>query len=72
METVGNLRGVELVISDAHKGIKSAVAKVLNATWQHCRVCRVNTVQRRSLTPRGTDVICLECTKCDRRAAGLL
>ena len=27
------LRGVRLVISDAHEGIKAAVAKVLNATW---------------------------------------
>jgi putative transposase len=26
------------VISDAHEGIKAAVAKVLNATWQRCRV----------------------------------
>jgi Transposase, Mutator family len=32
------LRGVKLVISDAHEGIKPAVAKVLNATWQRCRV----------------------------------
>ncbi|MGZ3401851.1 MAG: IS256 family transposase [Caulobacteraceae bacterium] len=32
------LRGVKLVISDAHEGIKAAVAKVLNATWQRCRV----------------------------------
>jgi transposase-like protein len=32
------LRGVKLVISDAHEGIKTAVAKVLNATWQRCRV----------------------------------
>jgi transposase-like protein len=32
------LRGVKLVISDAHAGIKAAVAKVLNATWQRCRV----------------------------------
>jgi hypothetical protein len=28
------LRGVKLVISDAHEGIKAAVAKVLHATWQ--------------------------------------
>ena len=27
------LRGMKLVISDAHEGIKTAVAKVLNATW---------------------------------------
>jgi len=32
------LRGVKLVISDAHEGIKAAIAKVLHATWQHYRV----------------------------------
>jgi transposase-like protein len=32
------LRGVKLVISDAHEGIKAAVAKVLHACWQRCRV----------------------------------
>jgi transposase-like protein len=32
------LRGVKLVISDAHEGIKAAVTKVLNASWQRCRV----------------------------------
>ena len=32
------LRGVKLVISDGHEGIKAAVAKVLHATWQRCRV----------------------------------
>jgi len=32
------LRGVKLVISDAHEGLKAAVAKVLKATWQRCRV----------------------------------
>ncbi len=32
------LRGVKLVISDAHEGIKAAVSKVLRATWQRCRV----------------------------------
>jgi len=26
------------VISDAHEGIKSAVSKVLTATWRRCRV----------------------------------
>src|ERR1700733_3472320 len=31
------LRGVKLVISDAHEGIKAAIVKVLNATWQRCR-----------------------------------
>src|SRR3984957_7509247 len=32
------LRGVKLIISDAHDGIKAAVAKLMNATWQRCRV----------------------------------
>ena len=32
------LRGVKLVISDAHEGLKLAIAKVLSATWQRCRV----------------------------------
>jgi putative transposase len=32
------LRGVKLVVSDAHEGIKAAVAKLMNATWQRCRV----------------------------------
>jgi transposase-like protein len=32
------LRGVKLVISDSHEGLKKAAAKVLQATWQRCRV----------------------------------
>jgi len=32
------LRGVKLVISDAHEGIKAAVSKVLSASWQRCRI----------------------------------
>jgi putative transposase len=32
------LRGVKLVISDAHEGIKASVSKVFSATWQRCRV----------------------------------
>lgn len=32
------LRGVKLVVSDAHEGLKAAAAKVLSATWQRCRV----------------------------------
>jgi len=30
--------GVKLVVSDAHEGLKTAVTKVLRATWQRCRV----------------------------------
>jgi transposase-like protein len=32
------LRGVKLVISDAHEGLKVAVTKVLHSSWQRCRV----------------------------------
>jgi transposase-like protein len=32
------LRGVKLVVRDAHEGIKAAVSRVLCATWQRCRV----------------------------------
>jgi putative transposase len=32
------LRGVKLVIADAHEGLKAAVSKVLKATAQRCRV----------------------------------
>jgi putative transposase len=32
------LRGVKLVISDAHEGLKAAAARVLKASWQRCRV----------------------------------
>jgi putative transposase len=32
------LRGVKLVVSDAHEGLKAAAARVLAATWQRCRV----------------------------------
>ena len=31
------LRGVKLVISDAHEGLKAAIAKVLKASWQRPR-----------------------------------
>ena len=32
------LRGVKLVISDSHSGLKAAIAKIFQATWQRCRV----------------------------------
>jgi putative transposase len=33
------LKGVQLVISDAHTGLKAAIAKILSgAAWQRCRV----------------------------------
>ena len=32
------LKDIKLVISDDHKGIRGAVDRILNATWQRCRV----------------------------------
>jgi putative transposase len=32
------LRGVKLVIGDAHEGLKAAITRVVGATWQRCRV----------------------------------
>ena len=32
------LKGVKLVVSDAHEGLKQAIARVLAASWQRCRV----------------------------------
>jgi transposase-like protein len=32
------LKGVKLVVSDAHEGIKAAVTKVMATAWQRCRI----------------------------------
>jgi putative transposase len=32
------LRGMKLVISDAHEGLKAAIRRVFGAAWQRCRV----------------------------------
>lgn len=32
------LRGVKLLISDAHEGLKAAIRRVMGASWQRCRV----------------------------------
>ncbi len=32
------MRGVKLMISDAHEGLKAVITRVLCATWQRCRV----------------------------------
>ena len=45
------LRGVKLVVSDAHEGLKAAITKVLSATWQRCRV----HFMRNALGLRGQD-----------------
>lgn len=45
------LRGVKLVVSDAHEGLKAAVTKVLSATWQRCRVHAQRSRPRRQERP---------------------
>jgi putative transposase len=32
------LRGVKLIISDAHEGLKAAIRRAVGASWQRCRV----------------------------------
>ena len=32
------LDGTKLVISDAHSGLRAAIERVFEATWQRCRV----------------------------------
>jgi putative transposase len=39
------LRGVKLVISDAHEGLKSAIRRVIGASWQRCRVLWMRNAQ---------------------------
>ena len=39
------LDGVKLVISDAHSGLKAAIQRVFDATWQRCRVGLLKNVQ---------------------------
>ncbi|WP_448190482.1 IS256 family transposase, partial [Azospirillum sp. sgz301742] len=52
------LKGVKLVISDAHEGLKLAITRVLKATWQRCRVHTIRTQstirpgRRHRLVPR--------------------
>jgi transposase-like protein len=38
------LKGVKLVISDAHEGLKAAITRVVGATWQRCRVGLLNNL----------------------------
>ena len=40
------LKGVKLVVSDAHEGLKAAIARVLGAAWQRCRVHTIRTQLR--------------------------
>ena len=39
------LEGVQLVVSDAHEGLKSAISAVLlDAAWQRCRVHTMRSI----------------------------
>jgi putative transposase len=53
------LRGVKLVISDAHEGLKAAVAKVLGASWQRCRVHFMRNALALSQQTRPSRRLCL-------------
>ena len=46
------LRGVKLVISDAHEGLKAAITRILSATWQRCRVHAMRNAL--AYVPRGS------------------
>jgi len=50
------LRGVKLVVSGAHEGLKAAATKVLSATWQRCRVHFMD-LERRDPCPTNQIVI---------------
>ena len=55
------LRGVKLVISDAHEGLKAAIRRVVGASWQRCRVHWMrNAIDRSDRRPvrRGRAVGC--------------
>jgi len=67
------LKGVKLVISDAHEGLKAAIAQVLSATWQRCRVhflrsllCHVPKSQQSVVSAAVRQVF----VQPDRKAAG--
>jgi putative transposase len=50
------LRGVELATSDAHEGVKGAIAAVLHgASWQRCRVHFVRNAL--ALVPKGVQAL---------------
>ncbi|MEO1721154.1 MAG: IS256 family transposase [Pseudomonadota bacterium] len=49
------LAGVKLVVSDAHTGLKAAIARVFEATWQRCRVQCMRTALAH--VPRGQHTV---------------
>jgi len=77
------LRGVKLVVSDSHSGLKKAIERCMGASWQRCRVHFMRNVLARVPTGRKELVASFirtalaECTqedtnrKWDEVAAGL-
>ena len=61
------LRGVKLVISDAHEGLKAAAARVLHASWQRCRVHFMRNV----LAHEGKPTVAVSSPPFPRRRAGV-
>jgi transposase-like protein len=49
------LSGVRLVISDAHTGVKAAIARVFEANWQRCRVHWIRNALAH--IPRGQHIV---------------
>src|SRR3954471_6150462 len=50
------LTGVQLVISDAHEGLKGAIEAVLvGAAWQRCRTHAMRNLMTKVPKPRSTD-----------------
>jgi putative transposase len=79
------LRGVQLVVSDAHEGLKQAIARLLRCPWQRCTVhflrdCLGHAPQGPARAARRPDPSNLQCRLCrpgaratgggDRRARG--
>ncbi len=67
------LDGVKLVISDAHTGLKAAIARVFDATWQRCRVHWIRNAL--SHVPKGQHTVVAAAirqafTQPDRDSAG--
>ena len=67
------LDGVKLVISDAHTGLKAAIARIFDATWQRCRVHWLRNALAH--VPRGQHTVVAAAirqafTQPDRESAG--
>jgi putative transposase len=50
------LKGVKLVVSDAHEGLKHAIGRALGSAWQRCRVGLLKKLDLRKIHP---DLVCL-------------